>query len=179
MAAKANIIVDQGATFNTELNLTNNAGDPLDLTGYTAYSSVRKWYTSANAVNFTVSIPQPNTGIIYLSLDANTTANLWYGRYVYDVVTVDTSNNVTRVVEGILTVTPDVTHYATMTIPTPTNYGGNVYASFAQYSSPPTATYIGQVYFDTTQNKPFIYTGSSWSTFSLESTTQYGNTSYS
>jgi len=44
-----------------------------------------------------------------LSLDANTTANLYYGRYVYDVVTIDGTGHVTRVVEGILTVTPEVT----------------------------------------------------------------------
>ena len=109
MAAKANIIVDQATTFNTELNLTNDAGNALDLTGYTAQAQVRKWYTSTNAVSFAISIPDPTNGIIYLSLDANTTANLYYGRYVYDVVTIDGTGHVTRVVEGILTVTPEVT----------------------------------------------------------------------
>jgi hypothetical protein len=109
MAAKANIIVDQGTTFNTELNLTDNNGQALDLTGQQAEAQVRKWYTSSNAVSFNVSIPQPNNGIILLSLDANTTANMAYGRYVYDVITVTTTGVVTRIVEGILTVTPEVT----------------------------------------------------------------------
>jgi len=59
MAAKANIIVDQATTFNTELNLTNDAGNALDLTGYTAQAQVRKWYTSTNAVSFAISIPEP------------------------------------------------------------------------------------------------------------------------
>jgi len=31
------------------------------------------------------------------------------GRYLYDIDTIDASNNVTRVVEGVLTVTPAVT----------------------------------------------------------------------
>ena len=31
------------------------------------------------------------------------------GRYVYDIDTIDASGNVTRVVEGILTITPAVT----------------------------------------------------------------------
>jgi len=112
MAAHADIILDQGTTFNTLLNLTNDAGQPLDLTGFNAYGQVRKWYTSSNTISFDVSIPEPTNGIIELSLTANTTAAMWYGRYVYDVVTVDGGGSVTRVVEGILTVTPEVTHLA-------------------------------------------------------------------
>jgi hypothetical protein len=109
MAAKANIVIDQGTTFNTQLNLTNNNGQPLDLTGSKAEAQIRKWYTSSNVVSFSASIPQPNNGVILLSLDANTSANLAYGRYVYDVITVTTTGVVTRVIEGILTVTPEVT----------------------------------------------------------------------
>ena len=53
----------------------------------------------------------PNTaaGTITLSLTANQTSNLVYGRYVYDVDVTDASNTVTRVLEGIVTVTPSVT----------------------------------------------------------------------
>jgi len=32
-----------------------------------------------------------------------------YGRYVYDVISITGSGTVTRIVEGILTVTPEVT----------------------------------------------------------------------
>jgi len=109
MAAKANIVVDQATTFNTTLNLTDDAGNPIDLTNYQAEGQIRQWYTSSAAVNFNITIPQPNNGIIYLSLDANTTANMVYGRYVYDIITKSGSGVVTRVVEGILTVTPEVT----------------------------------------------------------------------
>jgi hypothetical protein len=109
MAAKANIVVDQATTFSTTLNLTDDAGNPIDLTNHQAQGQIRHWYTSSAAINFTISIPQPNNGIIYLSLDANTTANMTYGRYVYDIVTITNSGTVTRVVEGILTVTPEVT----------------------------------------------------------------------
>jgi hypothetical protein len=109
MAAKANIVVDQATTFSTTLNLTDDAGNPIDLTNYNAEGQIRKWYTSSNVVNFAISISQPKNGIINISLDANTTANMAYGRYVYDIVTITNSGTVTRVVEGILTVTPEVT----------------------------------------------------------------------
>jgi len=109
MAAKANILVDQGTTFNTLLNLTDTVGDPFDLTGYSAQSQIRQWYTSSNSVSFTTAISTPTAGSITLSLSANTTAGMLYQRYVYDVVIIDSSNNITRVVEGILTVNPAAT----------------------------------------------------------------------
>jgi hypothetical protein len=105
MATKANITIDQGATFNTQILLTDDAGNALDLSGYTGESQIRKWYTSNAHTDFTVSLV---TGAINLSLTSNTTANLNSGRYVYDVIVKDGSNNVTRVVEGIVTVTPRV-----------------------------------------------------------------------
>ena len=109
MSAKANIIIDQGSTFSTYINLTQDNGDILDLTGYTATGQIRSWYSASNYTAFNISLTNPEMGNIYLSLSANTTASLSPGRYVYDIDTIDSSNNVTRVVEGILTVTPSVT----------------------------------------------------------------------
>lgn len=108
MAIKANLVVDQGSTFVTTLNLTDADDIPLDLTSYTGSSQLRKHYTSSNSTSFTVATGG-NTGVITLSLSANTTANLAAGRYMYDVEIADSSNNITRVVEGIVTVTPNIT----------------------------------------------------------------------
>ena len=108
MAIKANLFVDQGATFATKLVLNDADGVPVDLTGYTASGQIRKHYTSSNATNFTVSLTA-STGSVVLSLSANATANLISGRYVYDVEMVDTSGNVSRIIEGIVTVSPNVT----------------------------------------------------------------------
>lgn len=109
MAAKANIVVDQGTTFTTYLALTETDGTVLDLTGYTARGQIRKWYTSNSYTTFTISITQPTEGYINLALTANTTANMEPGRYVYDIETVDGIGTITRVIEGIVTVTPEVT----------------------------------------------------------------------
>ncbi len=108
MAIKANLVVDQGSTFVTTLNLTDVNDIPLDLTLYTGSSQIRKHYTSSNSVSFTVATGG-NTGVITLSLTANATSNLSAGRYMYDVEIADSSNSITRVVEGIVTVTPNIT----------------------------------------------------------------------
>ena len=44
-----------------------------------------------------------------MTLDAANTNNIKAGRYLFDVETVDLSNTVTRILEGIITVTPSIT----------------------------------------------------------------------
>lgn len=109
MAIKANLTIDQGTSFTTTLNLTDSDDIPINLSNYTYAGQIRKHYTSSNSTSFSIS-GGGNTGILTLSLSANTTANLIAGRYVYDVeITETSSSSVTRVVEGIITVTPNVT----------------------------------------------------------------------
>lgn len=108
MATKANLVIDQGSTFSTDLTLNDENGDPLTLDGYAANSQIRKWYSSSNAAaTFTTSI-NTSSAVITLSLTANQTSNLIAGRYVYDVE-ISSGAEVSRIVEGIVTVTPQVT----------------------------------------------------------------------
>lgn len=110
MAMKANLVVDQGSTFSTTFNLTNDDGEPLDLTGFTAASQMRKWYTSLNATATFLAEVNAAAGTITLTLNATQTDAIKSGRYVYDVELSDGNvNNNSRVVEGIVTVTPQAT----------------------------------------------------------------------
>ena len=52
-----------------------------------------------------------STGEVTFSLDSATSANIAPGRYVYDVLIKDTANTVTRVLEGIINVNPQVTRF--------------------------------------------------------------------
>jgi len=109
MASRTDITVDQGSTFSFAFNVNDDSNVPIDLVAgsYTSRAQMRRYYTSTNSVAFTTGIS--NTNLVTLSLDANTTANLISGRYVYDCEIIDSSNNVTRVIEGVATVTPEVT----------------------------------------------------------------------
>jgi len=108
MATKANLVVDQGATYSTNITIVDDNDAIFDLTDYTGAAQLRKHYTSSNATAFSVSLGG-NNGVITLSLTANQTANLVAGRYVYDVEITSNTNVVSRVLEGIVTVTPNVT----------------------------------------------------------------------
>lgn len=108
MAAKVNLVVDQGADFLIALDVTDLNDIPVELSSFTASAQMRKTYTSATYTAFEASINTTSESII-LELSSAQTANLTSGRYVYDVVLTSSNNVVSRIVEGIVTVTPRVT----------------------------------------------------------------------
>lgn len=109
MATKANLVIDQGTTFTAEIILSDEVGNAFDLTGFTVDAQMRRWYSSSNSISFSTEVTDELSGILTLSLEANTTAALTESRYVYDVVITDASNTIIRVVEGMATVNPSVT----------------------------------------------------------------------
>jgi len=110
MAAKANIVIDQGADFSTTITVTDDAGDTVDLTNYTASGQIRKHYTSNTSYDFTMSFGTPRSaGQLTLSMGRAVTSTIEAGRYVYDVEITSAANTRSRLVEGIATITPEVT----------------------------------------------------------------------
>lgn len=109
MAAFSELTVEQGATFNTTVNVEDSFGNAINLYSYTAQSQMRKSYYSSSSSNITSTITGTSNGEITLSMTASNTSLLVPGRYVYDLKITSPSNVVTRVVEGIVTVLPSVT----------------------------------------------------------------------
>lgn len=108
MAIKANLVIDQGATFNADIDVTDADGAAFNLTDYTVAGQMRKNYTSSSAVTF-VATHNSTSGKIFLSLNSTDTSTIEPGRYLYDVEMTSPGGTVTRVVEGIVTVTPGMT----------------------------------------------------------------------
>lgn len=108
MAVYANLTVDQGTDFSSNVDVTDADGDAVSLVGYTVKGQIRKHYNSSTAVDFQASISNASGGIISLGLSAATTNGMKAGRYVYDVE-IDQSGTKTRVLEGQLEVMPGVT----------------------------------------------------------------------
>jgi hypothetical protein len=108
MALKANMVIDQGASFSATVEVTDDNDDVINLTGYTANAQMRKHYTSLTAYSFSTSI-SPTTGVVTLSMNANTTNTISPGRYMYDCELTSDVGTIIRIIEGIVTVTPGVT----------------------------------------------------------------------
>lgn len=115
MAGYSNIYLNQGETFTSQLTLTDSNGNAYNLTGFNIASSAKRSYYSANTtINFVVSVIDANNGIIQLSANSATTENVQTigQNLVYDVLIKDASNNVTRVLEGLVYVSPSVTTFS-------------------------------------------------------------------
>ena len=93
MAAIANLIIDQGANFSSDVTVKDANGNPFDLTGYTTEAKMAKGYASTRTrTNLTSVIGSDATsGIVALSMTAAQTGALDAERYVYDVCLLYTS----------------------------------------------------------------------------------------
>lgn len=109
MAAYSELTIEQGASFSTKINVEDIYGTPINLYFYTTDSMIRKSYYANSYFILNSTVTNSANGEITLSMPAANTASMSAGRYVYDVIIEDTSNTVTRVVEGIVTVLPSVT----------------------------------------------------------------------
>ena len=110
MAAYSEITIEQGANLTSTITVNDIQGDAVNLTTYSASSQLRKSYYSSSANTLTATITGNSNGQITLSMTAANTSNLTPGRYVFDlIITNSTDNSVTRVIEGTAIVLPSVT----------------------------------------------------------------------
>ena len=108
-AAYSNLYLEQGTTFNTTITLDDIYGELYDLSGYSANSQIRKSYYSSNATATFSTTINSQSATISLSLTSQVTSNIAPGRYVYDTTITDTQGTITRILEGVIDVSPRVT----------------------------------------------------------------------
>lgn len=107
------LCIPGGATFSRVIRYKAD-GANVNLTGYTARMQIRP--TAASATT-TLSLTTENNritlggtaGTITLSISATDTAAITAGRYVYDLELVSAGGIVTRLLQGIVTVSANVT----------------------------------------------------------------------
>ena len=107
MAIKSNITIDQGTDFEVTINVKDANTSAISLTGFTGQAQIRKYYTSSRKYDFNVTV-SANTGEVTMAMTSAMSANIAAGRYVYDCVLISSSNVVSRIVEGIVTINPRV-----------------------------------------------------------------------
>jgi len=104
-----NITINTGEYFSRDFYLDNIDGTPLNLTGYTAASQMRKHPESVNAtVDFNVGFIDRANGRIRISLTTNKTELIKPGRYVWDMMFTDSAGKKSIVIEGNVLATADI-----------------------------------------------------------------------
>ena len=113
-AATNNFIIDQGANWFVTFVYKDAAGTPINITGYTAALQIRDTYADSTT---DLSLTSPSggititgaTGTIAVTATAVQTAAIAAGNYVYDLEITSTGGIVTRLVQGKISVSPQVT----------------------------------------------------------------------
>jgi hypothetical protein len=124
-AANYNFYIEQGATFKAEMIFKDSNGDPVDQTGRTFRGQIRSRYNSlASVADFTITVENQITDkgkITILLTDADTAAipvddpqttdstKRPLTVYEYDIEAVNVDLTVDRILQGIASVSPEVT----------------------------------------------------------------------
>lgn len=109
MAQISNLFVDQGSDYSSIVTVASGSGAPLNLANFIVKSQMRKSYGASLAYDFTAEVFDAPTGRIRLRLSAAQSEEIPAGRYLYDVEITSPAGAKKRVVEGIVTVTPQIT----------------------------------------------------------------------
>jgi hypothetical protein len=113
LADNYQISIDQGATYSLALTYKDSNGTAINLTGYTAAMQIRTSYeSSSTVVSLTSSsgiVITAATGLLTINITSNQTAALTPGTYVYDLEITSGAGVVTRLIQGSVMVSAEVT----------------------------------------------------------------------
>ena len=113
MAGKLDIVIEQGADFERQLVWQQADGTPYDLTGYTARMQARETKLS-DTVLLSITVGAGLTlggvaGTIDIELTAAQTQALEFTTGFWDLELVSGTGKVYRLVEGVVTLSQEVT----------------------------------------------------------------------
>jgi hypothetical protein len=106
-ALEYDLAIEQGSTFRRSIPVLNDAGTPIDLTGWSARGQIRLTYRDAGAVyDLALEVSGSNVEMTVPAADSSE----WTWRHgVYDVELIDVDGAPTRLMQGNVTVSPEVT----------------------------------------------------------------------
>lgn len=100
------LTIKAGSFYSIDFDYTDDDEVSVDVSGWTAESQIRQFAESLNSVAFSCSADA--TGF-HLTMDEETTRELRFARGVYDVFIDDGSGTRAKLIEGHVTVLPEVT----------------------------------------------------------------------
>jgi len=116
MGFKVPLKIDQGATFQKVVTWkSGKPGTPVDLTGCTARAQIRATVTSPDVLYAMTTAPDGGitlggtAGTITIDIDEPTTAGFTWKTAVYDLEIVFANGKVRRLLQGGVSVSPEVT----------------------------------------------------------------------
>ena len=110
-----NMVIPQGTDFEEIYQSSETDGSPTNLTGFTAFSKLKKHPAAIAAFDFNIGISSV-AGQVAIGMTSGLTVAIKPGRYYYDVFIKSPVGRVTRLVQGQAEVTAGI---STSLIPAP------------------------------------------------------------
>ena len=106
-ALEYDLAIEQGSTFRRSIPVLNDAGTPINLDGWTARGQIRITYRDPMpAYQLDLTCSGTNVELVVPAEDSSG----WQWRHgVYDVELIDVDGVPTRLMQGNVTVSPEVT----------------------------------------------------------------------
>ena len=112
MTVNTRLVIQQGTSWAISWPITDEHGEPLDLSGFTVACQIRPSQESGEVLHeFTTEAGTATTSQSYVTLSVPPAVSSqwkWRGG-VYDVELTDPSGRVARIAEGSVVVSPEIT----------------------------------------------------------------------
>ena len=116
MSTELNLIIDQGETWTKSITWQDSNGTPYDLSTYTARMMIRRDYADRDKTTPLVSLTDEDgialsddTDNIVIAIADSVTEIIPAANYYYDLELISSSQEVTKLLRGKVTVVPEVT----------------------------------------------------------------------
>lgn len=108
------ITIEAGATFRLAITWKDDAGVPINLTGYSARMQVRETYEATDTILSLTSgagdiVLGGSAGTVIVTVQATTTQKLFHSYAVYDLELEASNGVVTRLLQGNAIISREVT----------------------------------------------------------------------
>lgn len=108
LPANYNLVLYKGDYFQTSIVIKDNAGAPINLTGYTAKCSIKSSPSASTSFDATCAITAGN-GLVNITFPSSVTKDIVAGDYVWDFQVTNPSGNVRTYLAGDVKVYAEVT----------------------------------------------------------------------
>lgn len=103
------LVLYRGDYFSMNITVKDNAGTPINLTGYTAKSQIRTSYDAVSAYDATCTITDPTNGKVSITFPSSVMTTVTPGDYIWDFQVTQPDGNVRTFLAGDVKVYGEVT----------------------------------------------------------------------